>query len=69
MTIPDYVTAGAHDAAGRGSLVEQQIPKRIQVEQQTPKRTQIEDDAERSRSFVARITSNSIENSGSWPPT
>ena len=69
MTIPDYVTAGAHDAAGRGSLVEQQIPKRIQVEQQTPKRIQIEDDAERSRSFVARITSNSIENSGSWPPT
>jgi hypothetical protein len=43
------------------SLIEQQTPKRIQVEQQTPKRIQIEDDAERSRSFVARITSNSID--------
>src|SRR5947208_4479315 len=41
--------------------VEQQTPKRIQVEQQTPKCIQIEDDAERSRSFVARITSNSID--------
>jgi excinuclease UvrABC nuclease subunit len=44
--------------------VEQQTPKRIQVEQQTPKRIQIEDDAERSRSFVARITSNSIDELG-----
>ena len=46
------------------SLVEQQIPKRIPVEQQVPKRIQIEDDAERSRSLVARITSNSIDELG-----
>jgi excinuclease UvrABC nuclease subunit len=46
------------------SLIEEQTPKRIQVEQQTPKRIQIEDDAERSRSFVARITSNSIDELG-----
>ena len=46
------------------SLIEQQIPKRIQVEKQPPKRIQIEDDAERSRSFVARITSNSIDELG-----
>jgi hypothetical protein len=46
------------------SLIEQQTPKRIQVEQQTPKRIQIEDDTERSRSFVARITSNSIDELG-----
>ena len=31
------------------------------VEHQTPKPTQIQDDAERSRSLVARITSNSID--------
>ncbi|MGA8698371.1 MAG: hypothetical protein WB689_31965, partial [Xanthobacteraceae bacterium] len=31
------------------------------IEEQTPKRIQIEDDAERSRSFVARMTSNSID--------
>ena len=31
------------------------------IEQQTPKPTQIQDDAERSRSLVARITSNSID--------
>jgi hypothetical protein len=46
------------------SLIEEQTPKRIQVEQQIPKRIQIEDDAERSRSFVARITSNSIDEVG-----
>ena len=46
------------------SLIQQQSPKRTQVEQQTPKRIQIEDDAERSRSFVARITSNSIDELG-----
>ena len=46
------------------SLIEQQTPKRIQVEQQTPKRIQIEDDAERCRSFVARMTSNSIDELG-----
>ena len=46
------------------SLIQQQPPKRIPVEQQTPKRIQIEDDAERSRSFVARITSNSIDEIG-----
>jgi hypothetical protein len=46
------------------SLLEQQTSKRIQVEQRTPKRIQIEDDAERSRSFVARITSNSIDELG-----
>jgi deoxyribodipyrimidine photolyase-like uncharacterized protein len=46
------------------SLIDQQNSKRIQVEQQTPKRIQIEDDAERSRSFVARITSNSIDELG-----
>jgi hypothetical protein len=43
------------------SLIQQQTPKRIQVEQQPPKRIQIEDDAERCRSFVARMTSNSID--------
>jgi hypothetical protein len=46
------------------SLIEEQTPKRVQVEQQTPKRIQIEDDAERSRSFVARITSNAIDELG-----
>ena len=46
------------------SLIEQQIPNRIQVEKQPPKRIQIEDDAERCRSFVARITSNSIDELG-----
>jgi len=46
------------------SLIQEQTPKRIPVEQQTPKRVQIEDDAERSRSFVARITSNSIDEVG-----
>jgi hypothetical protein len=46
------------------SLIEQQTPKRIQVEKQPPKRVQIEDDAERCRSFVARITSNSIDEVG-----
>jgi hypothetical protein len=46
------------------SLIEQQTPKRIQVEQQIPKRIQIEDDAEKSRSFVARITANSIDELG-----
>ena len=46
------------------SLIEQQTQKRTQVEQQTPKRIEIEDDAERSRSFVARITSNSIDELG-----
>ena len=46
------------------SLIEQQAPKRVQVEQPTPKRIQIEDDAERSRSFMARITSNSIDEVG-----
>ena len=34
------------------------------IEEQTPKRIQIENDAERSRSFVARITSNSIDELG-----
>lgn len=46
------------------SLIQQQPPKRIPVEQQTPGRIQIEDDAERSRSFVARLTSNSIDEIG-----
>jgi hypothetical protein len=46
------------------SLIEQQTPKRIQVEKQAPKRIQIEDDAERCRSIVARITSNSIDELG-----
>lgn len=46
------------------SLIQEQTPKRIPVEQQTPKRVQIEDDAERSRSFVARIASNSIDELG-----
>ena len=46
------------------SLIQEQTPKRIPVEQQTPKRVQIEDDAESSRSFVARITSNSIDELG-----
>jgi hypothetical protein len=34
------------------------------IEEQTPKRIQIEDDAERSRSFLARMTSNSIDELG-----
>ena len=46
------------------SLIEQQTPKRIQVEEQTQKRIQIEDDAEKSRSFVASMTSNSIDELG-----
>ena len=46
------------------SLIEEQTPKRIQVEEQIPKRIQIENDAERSRSFVARIASNSIDELG-----
>src|SRR5262249_3961657 len=46
------------------SLIQEQTPKRSQLEAQTPKRIQIEDDAERSRSFVARITSNSIDELG-----
>jgi hypothetical protein len=46
------------------SLLEQQTPKRIPVEQHTPKRIAIEDDAERSRSLVARMTSNSIDELG-----
>ena len=46
------------------SLIEQQNPNRIQVEKQPPKRIRIEDDAERCRSFVARITSNSIDEVG-----
>ena len=46
------------------SMIEEQAPKRVQVEQPTPKRIQIEDDAERSRSFIARITSNSIDEVG-----
>jgi hypothetical protein len=50
--------------AENNSLIQEQTPNRIPVEQQTPKRVQIEDDAERSRSFVARITSNSIDELG-----
>ena len=46
------------------SLMVEQTPQRVQVEQQPPKRIQIEDDAERSRSFIARITSNSIDEVG-----
>jgi hypothetical protein len=46
------------------SLIQQQSPKRTHVEQQSPKRIQIEDDAERCRSFVARMTSNSIDELG-----
>ena len=34
------------------------------IEEQAPKRIQIEDDAERSRSFLARMTSNSIDELG-----
>ena len=50
------------------AIVEKSIPVEEEIngliEQQTPKRIQIEDDAERSRSFVARITSNSIDELG-----
>jgi hypothetical protein len=50
------------------ATVEKSIPVEEEInsliEQQTPKRIQIEDDAERSRSFVARITSNSIDELG-----
>ena len=59
-TVEKYIPVGEE----LNSLIEQQTSKRIQVEQQTPKRIQIEDDAERSRSFVARITSNSIDELG-----
>jgi hypothetical protein len=51
------------------SLIEQQTPKRIAVEQQTPTRVEIEDDAERSRSFVARITSTSKDGLHPVPKT
>jgi len=63
-TVEKSLPVESNIEAELNSLIEQQIPKRIQVEQRTPKRIQIEDDAERSRSFVARITSNSIDELG-----
>ena len=63
-TVEKSLPVESNIEAELNSLIEQQIPKRIQVEQRTPKRIQIVDDAERSRSFVARITSNSIDELG-----
>ena len=63
-TVEKSLPVEANIEAEINSLIEQQTPKRIQVEKQPPKRIQIEDDAERCRSFVARITSNSIDEVG-----
>lgn len=63
-TVEQSLPVESNIEAEINSLIEQQIPNRIQVEKQPPKRVQIEDDAERCRSFVARITSNSIDELG-----
>jgi excinuclease UvrABC nuclease subunit len=62
-TFAATVEKSLHAEAEINSLVEPQTPKRIQGEQ-TPKQIQIEDDAESSRSLVARITSNSTDELG-----
>jgi len=61
-TVEKSVPVESSIEAALNSLIQEQIPE--QLEAQTPKRIQIEDDAERSRSFVARITSNSIDEIG-----
>ena len=63
-TIEKSVPVESSIEADINSLIQEQIPKRSQLEAQAPKRIQIEDDAERSRSLVARITSNSIDELG-----
>ena len=63
-TVEKSVPVESSIEADINSLIQEQIPKRSQLEAQAPKRIQIEDDAERSRSFVARITSNSIDELG-----
>ena len=63
-TVEQSVPVESSIEADINSLIQEQTPKRSQLEAQTPKRIQIEDDAERSRSFVARITSNSIDEIG-----
>ena len=63
-TVEKSVAVESSIEADINSLIQEQTPKRSQLEAQTPKRIQIEDDAERSRSFVARITSNSIDEIG-----
>jgi hypothetical protein len=63
-TVEESVPVESSIEADINSLIQEQTPKRSQLEAQTPKRIQIEDDAERSRSFVARITSNSIDELG-----
>src|SRR5215470_2941501 len=63
-TVEQSVPVESSIEADINSLIQEQTPKRSQLEAQTPKRIQIEDDAERSRSFVARITSNSIDELG-----
>ena len=60
-TVEKSVPVESSIEADINSLIQEQIPKRSQLEAQAPKRIQIEDDAERSRSFIARITSNSID--------
>ena len=64
VTVEQSLPVESDIEAEINGLIEQQIPNRIQVEKQPPKRVQIEDDAERCRSFVARITSNSIDELG-----
>jgi len=61
-TVEKSVPVESSIEAALNSLIQEEIPE--QLEAQTPKRIQIEDDAERSRSFVARITSNSIDEIG-----
>jgi len=61
-TVEKSVPVESSIEAALNSLIQEQIPE--QLEAQTPRRIQIEDDAERSRSFVARITSNSIDEIG-----
>jgi excinuclease UvrABC nuclease subunit len=62
-TVEKLLPVESNIEAEINSLIEQQNPKRIQVER-TPKRIQIEDDAEKSRSLVALITSNSVDELG-----
>jgi hypothetical protein len=63
-SLENSLLVGSTIEAEINSLIQEQAPKRNPVEPQSPKRVQIEDDAERSRSFVARITSNSIDELG-----
>src|SRR5262249_15653950 len=63
-TVEKSVPVESSIVAYINSWIQEEGPKRSQLEAQTPKRIQIEDDAERSRSIVARITSNSIDELG-----